>query len=211
MKKILSAAAIFILGVSSAHATLNDVVFTSSHLWSDTYGGVDSYTVASTDGSILATATGTYKGVDSKVSGLNVEGIGVLTSVPLAWSVGGVASERPIDNEETLTVTFSKTVDIQYVKFDRWEGADIARVTTDTGLDFNLQGDSNWLSGDEVKTLNLMGVNSISFTAVNGWTSFFLEGFGGVTASATSEVPVPAAAWLFGSALLGLAGIRKKS
>lgn len=35
--------------------------------------------------------------------------------------------------------------------------------------------------------------------------------WGDATAEGTSEVPVPAAAWLFGSALLGLAGVKRKA
>lgn len=45
--------------------------------------------------------------------------------------------------------------------------------------------------------------------AYGTFTNFFVSPVGGVGAS-PSAVPVPAAVWLFGSALMGLAGLRKK-
>ena len=47
---------------------------------------------------------------------------------------------------------------------------------------------------------------NISFDVVGDHKS--IDAIGVVTNAST--VPVPAAAWLFGSALLGLAGLRKK-
>jgi hypothetical protein len=45
--------------------------------------------------------------------------------------------------------------------------------------------------------------------AYGTFTNFFVSPVGGIGAS-PSAVPVPAAVWLFGSALMGLAGLRKK-
>ncbi len=49
---------------------------------------------------------------------------------------------------------------------------------------------------------------SISFVSTTGGTGYLLSGEG--TAGPAAAVPVPAAAWLFGSALVGLAGIGRK-
>jgi hypothetical protein len=51
------------------------------------------------------------------------------------------------------------------------------------------------------------GINSATVT---GNTLTFDGSDGSFTASRVSAVPVPAAAWLFGSALIGLAGIKRK-
>lgn len=53
--------------------------------------------------------------------------------------------------------------------------------------------------------------DQVSFTAF--WTMSCGNDtiWGDATAEGTSEVPVPAAAWLFGTALLGLAGVKRKA
>jgi hypothetical protein len=44
----------------------------------------------------------------------------------------------------------------------------------------------------------------------NLYASFTVTGFSGYAVSGTAPVPIPAAAWLFGSGLLGLLGARRK-
>jgi hypothetical protein len=83
-------------------------------------------------------------------------------------------------------------------------------------------GSFGGLSGDQaIARLNFTLNNGPSATismnaAVSGgtWSSFesgnFTNTYSGATVNATSAVPVPAAVWLFGSGLLGLAGVARR-
>jgi hypothetical protein len=79
-------------------------------------------------------------------------------------------------------------------------------------------GADNYLAyGDTISGAGFEGsVNLLDNTAVINTTTAWVGGFVPLAATGqyqltlTSEVPVPAAAWLFGSALLGLAGIKRK-
>lgn len=58
----------------------------------------------------------------------------------------------------------------------------------------------------------LSGYNADVTNRTEGWAEVIISSNRGVASFTTpSAVPVPAAAWLFGSALLGFAGFRRKS
>lgn len=65
--------------------------------------------------------------------------------------------------------------------------------------------------GFDLTAFNYSADQAVQFTAA--WTMSCGNDniWGDATAEGTSEVPVPAAAWLFGTALLGLAGVKRKA
>lgn len=163
----------------------------------------------SDDGLITATITASRHGNSSGVSGFALDGYGVAD--------GGY---RSIQGNETLHISFSQAVNIDTLHLRQWEGPDDAvavisynggssssqTITADTGGAF----DTN-----EYIALNAVGVTSLDISGIyNGniffveATQFFVAGLQGVTVT-PSEVPVPAAAWLFGSALLGLSQLKR--
>lgn len=178
------------------HATAaTDFVFTN--LFSQAHN-TTSYTVASLDGSVNATLTASKNGNSKKLGALNLDGIGVYTGGANLWG---------IQNNEVLTVSFSQAVNIGTVHLRQWELADKLTLTTNQGDNIVIDNESALLNTNEYVTVNLSGITSLSLKGETFGTVAFLAGLQNVT---TSEVPVPAAAWLFGSALLGLAGFRKK-
>jgi hypothetical protein len=135
-------------------------------------------------------------GGQNKVSQSRNQGLGVGT---------GFFNYLIADNEK-LTFTFDQAVDINQIVLNSygngtltWEGGSIA------GLD----GNTNTSQGLNAKfhTINLSNITSFTVEADQNY--LMVDGLVGVTAS-VSAVPVPAAAWLFGSALIGLAGIGRK-
>lgn len=151
-----------------------------------------SITVSSDDGTISAVATAPGE----KVGAFSLDGFGVKSNC---------CDSRAIGNNETLTITFSETVDLGDLHLRQFEGPDSLLLTWDTG---SMVLNDGTASINEHRTVNLSGVSFISLTGQGFLTQATLAGLNNV--SAVSEVPVPAAAWLFGSALLGLAGAKRK-
>lgn len=95
-------------------------------------------------------------------------------------------------------------------------------LVTGLGLNDGLTHEWQATSGFDLSTAAWNNVNSIELsldtllsatTTTNGESAFTQSKFvgGGMVTIETSVVPVPAAVWLFGSGLLGLAGIARRS
>jgi hypothetical protein len=75
---------------------------------------------------------------------------------------------------------------------------------------------NNWnllacITGPCSDSISTSGTVSVSFDAVSGTTyAFGADAVAGVYTESVSAVPVPAAAWLFGSGLIGLVGIARR-
>ncbi|HUH37474.1 MAG TPA: hypothetical protein VL027_05965 [Spongiibacteraceae bacterium] len=171
-----------------------------------------SVTVNSSDMSFSVTATVSGAiGNKAHVSGYALDGFGVGTYKLFSDNY------YAIQGGETLHLSFDQTVDVGTLKLRQWEGPDRGTVTVHTltgSQTFNLAGDNCGLCTGQDVALNVLGVTRIDVTGVyNGKilgipaTQFFVAGFSDVQ---VSEIPVPAAAWLFGSALAGLGGIARK-
>lgn len=113
-----------------------------------------------------------------------------------------------IIKHESITITFNQPTEVAYFTLgDITTGAQIdmsyANSIAGTSGSMNytvgnlqLASDRNFYLGESV--------TSITFAPGNLLTDFNVKGV------CVEEVPVPAAAWLFGSALAGLAGLRRK-
>ncbi len=120
----------------------------------------------------------------------------------------------------TVTITFSETIKDPFIGLVSWN-----HNTVDFGVPVVIDsfGPGHW--GDGTPILNATGTGFFGSSEVHGVISLpgsfdsitfthTLEGWHGFTvgvAGLASPVPIPATVWLFGSCLIGLIGIKKKS
>ncbi len=69
---------------------------------------------------------------------------------------------------------------------------------------------NNWVGGETTGAVLTYNISSTQANPITGGDIFNNGALTVTVGSAVSAVPVPAAAWLFGSALVGLAGIGRK-
>ncbi|MDA9820854.1 VPLPA-CTERM sorting domain-containing protein [Pseudomonadales bacterium] len=200
-KQAFNAAAILALTASAAsHSALlvpNGDFESNFDSWGYEFGGGGSYTVEATGGN-----TGGYLQMN-QATGWGA--VAISTDSP----VGGTLAEFGLDAGQT-------TADVQWdqklfsgagggmgVKIESWNET---AVISDSGDQFAANTGSGWETFSYSYTIApgatrlkvvLLGVNIDS-----------VMGYDNVTI--TNAVPVPAAAWLFGSALAGLVAVRRK-
>ena len=159
-------------------------------------GGADealSWNVLSADGSI----TVSLSAPDGELGATDLSGFGVR-------SAGSVA--RPLANNEVLRVDFNTTVNLGVISLAQWDSIDqISLTDSNEGVALILNGDTCLTCSEESFTIDLIGIDYLELKGISATTSVFLLGFSEVTI-----VPVPAAAWLFGSALLALVSLGYK-
>ena len=131
----------------------------------------------------------------------------------------GWAEDTPFKNGSgnfgpTVTLSFSSPITAISFDFLDSDGTDEYHLFVDgqnSGASFpsfSSGTDSAFFFG----ITDLAGISSIAFSADSTSPGGFVEEFGidNVNIAANSAVPVPAAVWLMGSALLGLAGFKRK-
>lgn len=113
-----------------------------------------------------------------------------------------------INDKDQLIFSFAEQVTLGGISFRQWEnGSDEVDLVTDGGQTINLRTGSGGLV-DYFIFASPLALKSFTLKAVDGGgTVTYIHGLQNVMA----VVPVPAAAWLMGSALLGLAGLRRRS
>lgn len=130
----------------------------------------------------------------------------------VAWMTNGLGVGSNLFNQdfssgESMHFQFSETVTLAGIDFQNWEGCcdDVAVIEIDgnpVSLTYSGSGDLwTFAAPIEMDGFTLKDTGS-------GVSIYRVEGLMDVTAA--PEVPVPAAAWLFGSALVGLAAIGRK-
>ena len=159
----------------------------------DFTGGSNS-SATSSDGAITASFSTPSGNVNANGSGLGIK--------KNCCDLGG------IQNNETLRLDFSSATDIGGLNLTGWEAADRLTLTWNGGV-VDINADNNVWSSNENYGINLTGVTFLTLKGNSFGTVTRLSGLYNVSAT-PSEVPVPAAAWLFGTALVGLAGIARK-
>lgn len=128
----------------------------------------------------------------------NRRGIGVRTGI-------NIVSDT-IDPGETLRVNFDTTVAGDTLTMTRWNSDEAVTITTNKGKSLQYNIDANGSGPKEVIDISSLG----NFLALN------ITGDGTTTTTAlhkisnVSAVPLPAAAWLFGSGILGLVGLARR-
>lgn len=119
---------------------------------------------------------------------------------------GGFLSSNAIGNNETLRVNFSSLVTVDAVRLGQWQISESVTFTTNKGNSLTWNTESAAFSSYEtVGTTALGNMLYLDITGNTGTTFATLNRLSNVSA-----VPLPAAAWLFGSALLGLVTVARR-
>lgn len=192
----LTASAIlaFSLDVTAATFRFDDTAnIIAGNQWQYTQDGVQA-TVTSTGGDIA------YSGF--------FDGIGV----------SGLFSS--LNLTESLSVSFDQPVTVSRLYFKSWQDPQLFGTIVIDQVVFNGGDVSLTLADSNQSFLDLLNINAISafdlpdialsdfsLTPNSLLTGVYLWG----VEIETAEIPLPAAAWLFGSGLLGLAAVRRRT
>lgn len=136
-------------------------------------------------------------------------GLGTIGTLALAYSGSTALYNEEIDGIMQLNRIDGGLFDLLSIDLAELNGDQITDITFTT-------------SGGHTQTFTLDGVafNAETFIFNNGFLGVtnvswvqqsFYHQFDNIVVNATSPVPVPAAVWLFGSGLVGLIGMKKKS
>ena len=229
MKKIICLIAMLGFASSSAHAATfnfgdyadginsNGSTFSNS-LMNSGLGEFGYTSYSATNDGITVTATGSsvdsegntqdaYAYMDGKWR--NRAGLGVC-KVLNSGNQCAPSSDDNITYNETLTLVFDTTVSLDGLRFvdgehyTNFAGNFQLRINNDDSLLYTLSLAEFPLLGS---TIPFIG-NTFEFISLAGSRSGYAEEFY-INTLNVSAVPLPAAAWLFGSALLGFAGFKR--
>ncbi|CAH0990891.1 hypothetical protein SIN8267_00991 [Sinobacterium norvegicum] len=155
------------------------------------YGKTSTYSTSS-DG-VGVDITATRYGRSASIT-KNRRGLGVNGGVRHFQSIG----------RETMTFSFTDAVSLKNIAFDKrtwhdWTGPDKVSYTDSNGLSLLLSGDAT----DGLFNIGANGIEWFTIASAGYWTSTFVSSI----EYGQYAVPVPASAWLLGSALIGLGGL----
>jgi hypothetical protein len=202
-KQAFNAAAILALTASAAsHSALlvpNGDFESNFDSWGYEFGGGGSYTVEATGGN-----TGGY---------LQMGQASVWGSVAISTDnpVGGTLAEFGLTGETTANMQWDQKVISgagggMGIKIESWNET---AVISDSGDQVFTNTGSGWETFSYNYTI-APGATRLKVVLL-GLNTDSVMGYDNVTAlNGTAAVPVPAAAWLFGSALAGLVAVRRK-
>jgi hypothetical protein len=178
-----------------AGALISAVAGTAS---ATTYTFNNNGTVFTVDG-ITLTVTSTAGSVNNSSSGLGVKRSGV--------EDGSMNSDLINEGKDTLVFTFNKAVKLTSFTMTAWQNGSALDQA-----DLKYNGVTTRLpnTGPNFTFALPTYVTSFSLTAKGGGTAFRVSGLGVAEQPAAPVVPVPAAAWLMGSGLVGLAGLARR-
>lgn len=209
LKRTLLATALTTMAPLSLGATLD---FTDTAIWGGANGATSfmatddgiTATLIATGGNMTTNATGDQAGCAASIAPLACLGDGI----------GIVDDEVSGGGTQSLTLSFDSAVNVNSISFlDLFDENPAESVTllvmfaaggsssfTATSPGSNPGGFLEWTAGP------LNGVTSIEFSAATLSSSNDFA----LAAANVSAVPLPAAAWLFGSALLGLVTVARR-
>jgi len=179
---------------------------------------------AFTAGGITVTVTAS-SAVDSTPRVWNdIKGLGVSDSDSGGQVEGGGSSTSAVGNGESLLFTFSQAVTIGNIGFEDWEdNSNKAKLTYQYGIGGTgntiITGEGDISDANDIYSLALGGaitwmrVSALTEIDGSGVSDFYVWQMGDVNAYVPPPpppVPVPAAAWLMGSALIGLSGVARR-
>jgi hypothetical protein len=193
-----------LLGLFGAPTVSGDTIyFTPTNIKAISLNGAGSV-IASSTVNVVVTA---HQGVNMGALSLQERGdyslSGEGSSVDLGGQLRAFDISNPLNVEDSSFITTSSDLTLNDGKFHNWVGT--ADIDLSTAL---------WVNTTSINmTLeNVLTATTIDFPS----TAFIEKKFAGVVVTVggvpPSEVPVPvpAAAWLFGSGLMGLAGVARR-
>ncbi len=163
-------------------------------------------------GNISSTTAITGSGLGIYVSSTTSGNLGLRSSTGEGNNIDGGSPTDTSDPDEGLLFTFDQAVRLDYINFDSFTSSgDDFNLTVDgvsVLVDFNANDVSPLVTNvpsqfDEYNFNNIVGTEFL-FWADGNSDSFRIDTLN------VSTVPVPAAAWLFGSALLGMFGFTRR-
>ena len=220
MKKLALAAALAATLSTGAQAVMVESDLSNAGLWIATNNKFNGEALKFNDG----VAEGNFAVGGDTVTGLTFTGLGIFNGGPdvrVNFDLSG--GMRQGDNGVGGTMFTAGTITIDVDAGEGYQQYQIIDVAAEGDLPFLSGQDGHLVSGSQITAgLVVDDAGNGSFTAWNGgffdptWNNAlsvmtFFGGAAGLFVDGTvSAVPVPAAAWLFGSALVGLAGIGRK-
>lgn len=183
--KMLAASALAV-AASASQATVYDVTV-----------GVTGTISGSLTGTVSGTATGTFDSATNALVfngdlGLSVPSITDLT-VGTSWAANGLTGNQTYTSCHFNSGAFDLCAGVPSIN--------LPPLTLNTPIDMGLTSNS---------VVDGNGVMTAAYVFGSGTSGANLDVTYNVTGTPVSSVPVPAAAWLFGSALVGLCGVGRK-
>jgi len=126
-----------------------------------------------------------------------VAAVAVIIGSEMAWYTGDIGLL-------SAEIASGETVGLEYLTISPDDGLDVD-VNTSTTISFNLNPGTDFFV---VASLTAHSLNGYA----NGWNTLTMafDDNTGLKAASAGTVPEPAALWLFGTALVGLAGVKKR-
>ncbi|HSB95085.1 MAG TPA: VPLPA-CTERM sorting domain-containing protein [Spongiibacteraceae bacterium] len=164
-----------------------------------TYNFSNNGTVFTVDGIKLTVTTPTGTVFNTAGSGLGVRRSGIEDT--------SMNSDLINEGKDILLFTFDHAIKLTNMSVTAWQnGSSLDQADlTYNGVTTRLPN-----SGPNFTFSNPIYVTSFTLTAKGGGTAFRVSSLGVAAQPAPPAVPVPAAAWLMGSGLVGLAGMARR-
>ncbi len=134
------------------------------------------------------------------------DGLGVGRS---SGEAGEINSDLINNGLDKLYFNFDKQVKLTNLTMKLWENGTSLVPLDQFSLTYNGVTTNHKLNNGVFNFSTLGYTSGFYITGIGGGTSFRVSGM--TVDPKAPEVPVPAAAWLFGSALVGLAGMRRRA
>lgn len=185
----------------------------------DTHGGAgDAWSVAADQSGAAATLTGSQK-VNANVpwDTLEYDLVGAASSDGILFNSGIVGAYYSQDGGNILHDTIDASVDnLHFDSNGTYQtlpigGIDMSGGTINGDGTISIAFNGLWTGPQLLSFWDTPAAVAQATSAMEIDSRLVLLNFDGeLTLTAVSEVPIPAAAWLFGSALLGLVGLKRK-
>ncbi|MFV8817001.1 VPLPA-CTERM sorting domain-containing protein [Haliea sp. E17] len=167
-------------------------------------GGVSTSGYSTSSGGIGVTIQ------DANGSNLGYYNYGAAPSATYGIGVGpcGLFCNAGINGGESLAITFTQSVVLNSLTFGAWDAADYSATAVSGSGSKTFNTGSSALSSTTFNALNLnvLAGDTLYINGIAGGSVFTLRG---LSVTGITPVPVPAAAWLFISAIGGLVGARR--
>lgn len=151
----------------------------------------------------------TVDGITVTVTTPDGNNLGYYTDAAPGYGIGHtgcvfIICSDGLQQNETLTVSFSEDVTVNSITFAAWDGPDLAALSASNGNTLELDDDPTSGQQDTFDISSLGVLSSFTITNTKFTGLFTLRGL-----EVTAAVPLPSAGVLFSSVLLTLGGLAR--